>query len=223
MSVAPRAEIAAGTDPVTLEILKNALESLADEMALIILRSAYSPIVRDSMDYSTAICDARGRLVAQGLTNPIHLGSFPRVMERLLETHGDSIFEGDGFLVNDPYSDGGMHLPDIFFIRPVFESGRRVGFTASLVHHTDIGGMAPGSMALNAEEIFQEGLRIPLLRLFEAGKPNQAVFDLLRLNSRMPGEVMGDLRAQISACDTVARSYAKLAAKPTAAPSAAPD
>lgn len=218
MSLAPQPAIAATrSDPVTLEILKNALESLADEMALVILRSAYSPIVRDSMDYSTAIFDAQGRLVAQGLTNPIHLGSFPRVMQRLLETFGDTIAEGDGFLVNDPYTAGGMHLPDIFFIRPVFQNGRRVGFTSALVHHTDIGGLAPGSMALNADEIFQEGLRIPLLRLYEAERPNEAVFDLLRANSRMPGEVMGDLRAQISACDTVARSFAALAARHGAA------
>lgn len=220
MQLTPRPEItatAAGTDPVTLEILKNALESLADEMALIILRSAYSPIVRDSMDYSTAVCDAQGRLVAQGLTNPIHLGSFPRVMQRLLESFGDTMVEGDGFLVNDPYFAGGMHLPDIFFIRPVFLGDERVGFTSTLVHHTDIGGLAPGSMALNAEEIYQEGLRIPLIRLYEAGRPNQAVFDMLRANSRMPAEVMGDLRAQISACDTVSPALAKLAAKHGAA------
>ncbi len=219
MSLATRPEIdaSAASDPVTLEILKNALESLADEMALIILRSAFSPIVRDSMDYSTAICDRDGRLIAQGLTNPIHLGSFPRVMQVLMETHGDSIAEGDGFLVNDPYEFGGMHLPDIFFIRPVFLNGARVGFTASLVHHTDLGGMTPGSMALNAHEIFQEGLRIPLIRLYESGRPNQAAFDMLRANSRMPKEVIGDLRAQISACDTVARSLAKLAAKHGAA------
>lgn len=219
MQLAARSEITSTTktDPVTLEILKNALESLADEMALIILRSAYSPIVRDSMDYSTAVCDARGRVVAQGLTNPIHLGSFPRVMQRLLETFGDGIAEGDGFLVNDPYDAGGMHLPDIFFIRPVFHNGQRVGFTSALVHHTDIGGLAPGSMALNAEDIHQEGLRIPLVRLFDKGTSNQPIFDMLRLNSRMPGEVMGDLRAQISACDTVARSFAKLAAKHGAA------
>ncbi len=219
MSLAARPEIDTGTvsDPVTLEILKNALESLADEMALIILRSAYSPIVRDSMDYSTAICDRDGRLIAQGLTNPIHLGSFPRVMQVLMETHGASLVEGDGFLVNDPYEAGGMHLPDIFFIRPVFLAGERVGFTASLVHHTDLGGMTPGSMALNAHEIFQEGLRIPLIRLYDAGRPNQAIIDLLKANSRMPKEVIGDLRAQISACDTVGRSLAKLAARHGAA------
>jgi len=215
MSVAARTEIAAGTkaDPVTLEILKNALESLADEMALVLLRSAYSPIVRDSMDYSTAVCDAKGRIIAQGLTNPIHLGSFPRIMQSLLEKFGDTIAEGDGYLVNDPYDAGGMHLPDIFFIRPIFVGGARVGFTSALVHHTDIGGMSPGSMALHAEELFQEGLRIPLLKLYDRGKPNQAVFDLMEANSRMPEEIMGDLRAQISACDTVGRSFAKLVAK----------
>lgn len=209
----PETNAGTGVDPVTLEILKNALESLADEMALIILRSAYSPIVRDSMDYSTAICDARGRIVAQGLTNPIHLGSFPRIMQSLIEAEGETMGEGDGFLVNDPYDAGGMHLPDIFFIRPIYHGGARVGFTSALVHHTDIGGMAAGSMALNAEEIFQEGLRLPLVKLYDGGEPNRAVFDLLRANSRMPDEVMGDLRAQISACDTVGRSLAKLASK----------
>lgn len=215
MTLAHRTEITAGTkaDPVTLEILKNALESLADEMALVLLRSAYSPIVRDSMDYSTAVCDAKGRIIAQGLTNPIHLGSFPRIMESLLAKFGDEIVEGDGFLVNDPYDAGGMHLPDIFFIRPVFESGRLIGFTSALVHHTDIGGMSPGSMAIHAEEIFQEGLRIPLIRLYEAGRPVQSLFDIITINSRMPEEIMGDLRAQISSCDIVAKSFAKLAAK----------
>ncbi|WP_180899047.1 hydantoinase B/oxoprolinase family protein [Martelella soudanensis] len=219
MSLTARSEIVTQPhgDPVTLEILKNALESLADEMALIILRSAYSPIVRDSMDYSTAICDHKGRIIAQGLTNPIHLGSFPRIMQTLTERFGSAIAEGDGFLVNDPYDAGGMHLPDIFFIRPVHLDGVLVGFTSALVHHTDIGGMAPGSMALNAEELFQEGLRIPIVRLYEAGRENRAVFDLLKANSRMPEEVMGDLRAQISACDTVGRSLKSLAAKHGAA------
>lgn len=218
MTASPAATLRpAATDPVTLEILKNALESLADEMALIILRSAYSPIVRDSMDYSTAICDAQGRIIAQGLTNPIHLGSFPRIMQTLLETFADDMHDGDGFLVNDPYDAGGMHLPDIFFIRPVWLEGARVGFTAALVHHTDIGGMAPGSMALNAEELFQEGLRLPLIKLYDRGVPNRALFDLIRANTRMPEEVMGDLRAQISACDTVGRSLAALAARHGAA------
>lgn len=215
MTVASRPEIAADetTDPVTLEILKNALESLADEMALIILRSAYSPIVRDSMDYSTAICDHLGRIIAQGLTNPIHLGSFPSVMRTLLSTFGDTIREGDGFLVNDPYQAGGMHLPDVYFIRPIYHDRVRIGFTAALLHHADIGGMTAGSMALNAHELFQEGLRIPLIRLYDQGEPNWAIFDMLRANSRTPEEIMGDLRAQISACDTVGRSLAKLAAK----------
>lgn len=201
----------ADVDPVTLEIFKNAMESYADEMALILLRSAYSPIVRDTMDYSTAVCDSKGRMVAQGLTNPIHLGSFPRVMKNLMALHGDTLCEGDGFLVNDPYDAGGMHLPDIFFIRPVFTKGNLVGFTTALVHHTDIGGMTAGSMALNAEEIFQEGVRIPIIKLFDKGVANQAVFDLMKANSRVPEELMGDLRAQISSCDTVAKSLAELA------------
>lgn len=200
-------------DPITLEIVKNALEALADEMALVVLRCAYSPIVRDSMDYSTAICDRLGRVIAQGLTNPIHLGSFPRVMAHLLERHKGDISEGDGFLVNDPYDAGGMHLPDIYFIKPVFATGRLAGFAAILVHHTDLGGMAAGSMAIHAVELFQEGLRIPLVKLYDKGRRNDAVEAFLKANSRVPQEVMGDLRAQISATEAGERGLAKLVQK----------
>lgn len=200
-------------DAVTLEIVKNALECLADEMALVILRSAYSPIVRDSMDYSTAVCDRNGQVIAQGLTNPIHLGSFPRMMRHLMERFDGQIRPGDGFLVNDPYEAGGMHLPDVYFVRPVFIDDRIEGFTSALVHHTDLGGMAAGSMALNATELFQEGLRIPLVKLYDAGVANEAVFAFLKSNSRMPEEVMGDLRAQISACNTAERGLQSLVRK----------
>lgn len=203
----------AAFDPVTLEIVKNALDSIADEMALVVLRSAYSPIVRDSMDYSTAVCDHRGKVVAQGLTNPIHLGSFPSVMAHILERQGHDMAPGDAFIVNDPYTAGGMHLPDIYIIKPVFAGNEVEGYAATLVHHTDIGGMAPGSMALHATEVFQEGLRIPLLKLFERGRINSAVPELLKANSRMPDQMMGDLRAQIAACAAAERAYLKLVEK----------
>ncbi|MBY8825513.1 hydantoinase B/oxoprolinase family protein [Sphingomonas colocasiae] len=201
------------SDPITLEIVKNALSSLADEMALVILRSAYSPIVRDSMDYSTAICDRNGEIVAQGLTNPIHLGAFPDVMRILVEQHLDGMKPGDAFLVNDPYGGGGMHLPDVFLIKPLFIDGALEGFAGTLVHHSDIGGLAPGSMGLQATEIFQEGLRIPIVKLFDAGTINGTTIAFLKANSRTPIELMGDLSAQIASVDACERGYVQLVRK----------
>lgn len=201
------------SDPITLEIVKNGLSSLADEMALVILRSAYSPIVRDSMDYSTAICDRHGEAVAQGLTNPIHLGAFPDVMQILVAEHLDDMQPGDAFLVNDPYGGGGMHLPDVFLIKPLFIDGELEGFAGTLVHHADLGGIAPGSMGLQATEIFQEGLRIPIVKLFDRGEPNPTVFAFLKANSRMPTELMGDLSAQIAAVKACEKGYVDLVHK----------
>ena len=197
-------------DPITLEVIKNALGTIADEMALVVMRTAYSNIMRDSMDYSTALCDGDGCSIAQGLTNPIHLGSFPDAMRRVVAEHKETMEPGDVFIFNDPYGSGGMHLPDIFIIKPVFVDGRLEGFAGTLGHQCDIGGIAPGSMAVFATEIYQEGLRIPLLKLYEAGKPNQAIFSMIKQNVRVPVLVMGDLRAQLAACDSGERALAQL-------------
>ena len=109
-------------DSITLEVVQNALSAIADELALVIMRAAYSNIVRDSMDYSTAVCDHKGRTVAQGLTNPVHLGSFPDAMHNLVSCQKDSISDGDIFIFNDPYGSGGMHLPDFYIVKPIFVS-----------------------------------------------------------------------------------------------------
>ncbi|BEU28101.1 hydantoinase B/oxoprolinase family protein [Paraburkholderia sp. 22B1P] len=188
------------TDAITLEIVKNALGSIADEMALVVLRSAYSPIVRDSMDFSTAVFDREGRVIAQGLTLPIHLGAFPAAMSNVVKRYRDTGHPGDVYILNDPYTSGGMHLPDVYLIQPVFFADRIEGYVATIVHHTDIGGMAPGSMAIGATEIFQEGLRIPLMKLVDRGEPNETLVTLLEINSRMPDQLRGDLRAQIASC-----------------------
>lgn len=203
-------EPAVENDPITLEVVKNALETIADEMALIIMRSAYSPIVRDSMDYSTAVCDRDGRMVAQGLTTALHLGSFPDAMSVLIEEFGGRMNPGDIFITNDPYGGGGMHLPDIYVIKPIFVNDRLEGFATTLVHHTDLGGIAPGSIAVYATEIFQEGLRIPLTRLFDRGVANETVFRFIEKNVRVPRLVLGDLRAQLAACHSAERSYSRL-------------
>ena len=200
-------------DPITLEVIKNALGSVADEMALVVMRTAYSNIMRDSMDYSTALCDRDGCSVAQGLTNPIHLGSFPDAMRRVVAEHKETMQPGDVFIFNDPYGSGGMHLPDVFIIKPVFIDGQVEGFAATLGHQCDIGGIAPGGMAVYATEIYQEGLRLPLLKLYEAGKPNQTLFRIIEQNVRVPVLVMGDLRSQLAACDSGERGLTQLIEK----------
>jgi N-methylhydantoinase B len=187
-------------DPITLEVAKNALASTADEMALVIMRSAYSPVVRDTLDYSTALCDRNGRIVAQGLTLAVQLGTFPTVMGYVLDELAPGARPGDVYIANDPYGCGGQHLPDIYVIKPVFVDGLLEGYAATMAHHSDVGGIAPGSIAVHATEIYQEGLRIPLSKLVDAGVENTTLMRLLEANTRQPAHVLGDLRAQLAAC-----------------------
>jgi N-methylhydantoinase B len=200
-------------DPITLEVIQNALATIADELALVIMRAAYSNIVRDSMDYSTAVCDREGRTIAQGLTTPVHLGSFPDAMRNLIATYGGDMNDGDIFVFNDPYGSGGMHLPDFYIVKPVFLDGVLEGFVATLAHQQDVGGIAPGGMAVYATEIVQEGLRLPTLKLFEAGRPVDAIFRIIERNTRAPHNVMGDIRSQIAACNTGERALRDLMAR----------
>jgi N-methylhydantoinase B len=200
-------------DPITLEVIRNALASTADEMALIVMRSAYSPVVRDIMDYSTALCDAQGRVIAQGLTLPIQLCSFPRVMRFVQERYGATLKQGDILIANDPYGSGGQHLPDVYILKPIFVEERLAGFAATVAHHTDLGGIVPGSVAIYATEIQQEGLRLPLLKLYEAGEPIDAVFRIIEANTRAPVEVLGDIRAQIAACNVAEEGLRSLIAR----------
>ena len=197
-------------DPITLEVIQNALNAIGDELALVIMRTAYSNIVRDSMDYSTAVCDHKGQIIAQGLTNPVHLGSFPDAMGKLMNLYGDETQPGDIFIFNDPYGSGGMHLPDFYVIKPMFVDDKLEGFVATLAHQIDVGGMAPGGMAVYSSEIYQEGLRLPILKLYEAGKPNQAIFRIIERNTRQPIQVLGDIRAQLAACGKGEQGFFKL-------------
>ena len=197
-------------DPVTFEVIRNALDSIADEMALVITRSAFSPIVRDTMDYSTSFCDHRGDVVAQGLTTALHLGSFPDAMAVLVDQFKGDIHDGDVFILNDPYGSGGMHLPDIYVIKPVFIEACLEGYATTLVHHTDIGGLTPGGTAVHATDIFQEGLQIPLMKIVERGVENKTLMQIIRKNVRVPEKVMGDLRAQLAACRVAEASFAAL-------------
>ncbi len=196
--------------PIELELFKNALESIVDEMALTVVRTAYSTNLKNSMDFSTGLCDTNGALIAQGLCLPLHLGSLPDGMAAVLARYSDSIVEGDVFILNDPY-EGGTHLPDIYVYRPIFVEDVLVGFAAAIAHHTDIGGRVAGGNACDSTEIYQEGLRIPPVRLYEGGRPVQALFDLIERNVRVPQYALGDLRAQLSACHIAQREVEGLA------------
>ena len=196
-------------DPITEELFRNAISAIGDEMVLTIYRTAYSGVLKNIMDYSAAICDADGRLVAQGLSLPGHLCSIPVSLQAVLAAFGDDIAEGDIFINNDPY-DGGMHLPDIFIFKPLFADGRPIAYAATICHHTDVGGRVPGSNASDSTEIYAEGLRIPPLKLYEKGVANSTLFRMIERNVRMPGRVFGDIRSQLAACEIAARGMTDL-------------
>ena len=179
--------------------MQNALAAAADEMGAALYRTAYSTIVRDCLDYSTSLCNANGQMIAQGVTIPLHLGSVPYALDALLERFGDDIDPGDVFIMNDPF-DGGMHIPDIFIVQPIFWEGERVAFAVSTAHHLDLGGRLPGSSACDNTEIYQEGIRIPWLKLYRRGEPEASIFALIRANVRVPQMTIGDIRAQLAAC-----------------------
>jgi N-methylhydantoinase B len=188
-------------DPIALEILFNALRSVTDETFIALMKSAYSTNIKERHDHSTAIMDPAGRLVVQAEESlPIHLASMTGLMQALLAKFAGDINEGDLFVANDPHVAGGTHLPDVNMAMPVFRDGRLVAFMCNIAHHADVGGMVPGSMAGGMTEIYQEGLRIPVVRLFRGGELQQDLLDLLLLNVRVPEERQGDYLAQIAAC-----------------------
>lgn len=185
-------------DAATFEVFRNAVSGLADEMAITILRTAHSQIVASSMDFSTALCDPRGRIIAQANTCPVHLGSIPAAIDAMLEAFGDSITDGDVYILNDP-DKGGMHLPDIFAVAPSFHGDELIGFTVTVVNHTDVGGWAAGSMAVQTTSIFGEGIQIPPSRLVAGGELNSTFLDVILRNVREPDLLRGDLESQLAA------------------------
>ncbi|GGF47480.1 N-methylhydantoinase B [Azorhizobium oxalatiphilum] len=200
-------------DPVRLEVLKNAFDTIADEMALMLMRAAHSPIVRDSMDFSTALCDTQGQTLAQGVTTPMHLGSFYDAMKHLMKKFEGRIREGDIFIGNDPYAAAGQHLPDIYIVEPIFHEHKLIAWATTVAHHADVGGIVPGSNALGATEIIQEGIRLPFLKLADAGVHDEGIWEILGLNVRVPDLVLGDVKAQMAACTACRRSFLELIAR----------
>ena len=196
-------------DPVRLELVKNGIGSVVDEMVLTVVRVAYSSIMKDTMDISSAFCDREGRMIQQGLSLPLHLGSFPDAMDAVRAEFGDRIAPGDVIILNDPYH-GGMHLPDIFMFQPIFADDHLLGYGVVVAHHNSVGGRVPGSSAADSTEIFQEGLRIPVVKLYEGGVFNETLQKIIGLNVRIPDVVLGDLQAQVSACRIAERGMLEL-------------
>lgn len=199
-------------DPITFAVIKNGLDTIVDDMAYTVMRTARSPIVRDVLDYSATICDAHGRILAQAKTVALHLGAVPDAIAVVLKEFSDDLDPGDVIILNDPYA-GGMHLPDIFMFKPIFHNDALQGFTVVIAHHSDVGGRVPGSNASDSTEIFQEGLRIPPLKLYAAGKPDRSLFALLRTNVRLPDMLIGDLQAQLATCGVGERAFVNLLKK----------
>jgi N-methylhydantoinase B len=195
------------TDPVTFEVLRNAFVSVAEEMGAALVLTAFSPNIKERRDCSAAVFDSKGRMISQAEHIPVHLGAMPESVKAAL-THlpPDQWNAGDVVILNDPF-EGGTHLPDITLISPVFASDSLVGFIANRAHHADVGGKTPGSMPGDSTEIYQEGIRIPPLKLIGGGALNQDMWRLLLANVRTPLERQGDLRAQLAANTTGLRRF----------------
>ena len=185
-------------DPITFEVLKNALGAIADEMGIVLRRSSYSPNIKERKDFSCALFDSDGRLVAQAEHIPVHLGAMPHSVRTLLREFKDDIHEGDVFILNDPFH-GGTHLPDITIAHPIFYNHKLVAFAVNRAHHSDIGGSTPGSMSPLSTDVHQEGVLIPPTKLVDQGRLNKPFLTFLLSNVRTPKERLGDLRAQEAA------------------------
>ncbi len=183
-------------DAISLEVFKNLFASVAEEMGVTLQRSSFSPNIRERLDFSCAVFDLEGHMVAQAAHIPVHLGSMPASVAAALEAFA-GLNRGDVAILNDPYR-GGTHLPDITMVSPVFVADSPRFFVASRAHHADIGGMSPGSLPLS-NELYQEGIIIPPIKLVDGGNRNNGVLQLITANSRAPQERLGDLEAQLAA------------------------
>ena len=186
------------TDAVTLQIIRGKLEALAREMGVVLARSAMSPVIYEVYDFGCGISDASGRLIAGSHGVAAFSALFGVQINAIVAKYGDAIRPGDVFMTNDPYL-GGSHLNDVLLVVPIFEEGRPIAFASSYAHWTEVGGMAPGSLSPSAEEIYQEGIRFPIMRLYRAGERQDELFELIAANVRLPRMSLGDLNAQIAA------------------------
>ena len=202
-------------DPITLEIIQNSLQATADEMFAVMKKTAMSSIIYEVLDMGTGITDGEGALATSGAGIPAFVGMLDKGVKVILQRHDQpgEIEPGDVFATNDPYYGGVTHLNDIIIAMPVFVGDRIIAWTANIAHNSDVGGMAPGSLSGNATEIFQEGLRLPAIKILSKGQPIRSVMDILKVNSRMPDVLEGDVWAAIASVRTGARRLVELAEK----------
>ena len=211
-SAAAAVASAPGGDPVTFELVKNALFFLVNEMALTLVRASYSGILRENMDFATGIADPNGEMVTQGLSLPLQFGPMPDAVEAVRRAWEGRMEPGDLFVLNDPF-EGGTHLPDFFFIKPVFHDGEIFCYACVSGHQIDVGGRVAGSNACDSTEVYAEGLRVPPLKLYERGQPNETLFGIIERNVRVPVKLLGDFRAQVASLETGERGIAELIAR----------
>ncbi|MCI2418741.1 hydantoinase B/oxoprolinase family protein [Saccharopolyspora sp. K220] len=187
-------------DPITVQVIGASLVTIAEEMGAVLRRASYSTNIKERADCSTALFDEHGKLVAQAENMPIHMGSMTGLIDSL-EASKLPVRPGDVFVTNDPYHGGGTHLPDITMVKPVFADDELIGYSANIAHHSDIGGRVPGSNAGDSNSLFQEGLRIPLVKFATADGVEQAPLAFIELNSRLPQERRGDMLAQLASVE----------------------
>lgn len=202
-------------DPITLEIIQNSLQATADEMFAAMRKTAMSSIIYEVLDMGTGITDAEGRLASSGAGIPGFIGVLDKSVKVLLEKFSkpEDIQPGDVFITNDPYYGGVTHLNDLVVCMPVFVGEKLIAWTANIAHNSDVGGKSPGSLSADATEIFQEGLRLPAIKMISKGKSIPAVFDIITVNSRMPDFLEGDLWAAIAAVRIGAKRLSEIAEK----------
>jgi len=199
-------------DPVTASVVEHGLAGVTDEMATVVVATAYSPLVRDLYDFTVALCNPRGEMVVQGVGMAIHLGALPSAIDAILSRFAAGMRPGDVYIMNDAYS-GGMHLPNVILLAPCYAAGQLLGFAVTMAHHTDVGGHVPGSVPVNSRDVFGEGLRIAPMLLERGGARDRTLLALIETNTRLPRDFFGDLDSQVSACRTAERRLAAIAAR----------
>jgi len=210
VAVAPAKDI----DPFTLEIVKDSLIAIGDEMFVALQRTSKSTIIYEVLDFASGLTDAQGQLITQGSGVTGFLGTLTFAVKYTLEKFGrEGLAPGDVIITNDPYAGGGTHLSDVSLVVPIFYEGELVAFSASKAHWTEVGGKDPGSWTTDATEIFQEGLQFPCVKLYEAGRPVQSLIDVIEANVRLPDMTLGDMHAQAASLRLGERRFQELCAK----------
>ena len=199
-------------DIITMHLINNFLYSLVDEMTSAVVRTSFSPLTRDAFDFQCGLCHSNGDIILEGEGSLLHSLAYKYIIEAIKRKFGNAIYPGDVFLDNDPYSEA-SHLPDVYLAKPIFLGDDLVAWSVSGGHMIDVGGRVAGSCACDSTEIYQEGLRIPPVKLYMEGFPNEAVFDILRANSRVPEVLIGDLSAHHAACYTGEMRFKELVAE----------